>query len=134
MKNLFEVNIKKTDTCLTYVLRRIGADKLIDKITYDNLHEHFDFKSFERSSQEKLKLGQIFLWDRTMELVDLPWSIDQNGTILWHKVGVGYHFAVYEGNDMFSDCSRLERNPHPSLRMRRFSDLKKMPDHILTLL
>lgn len=134
MKKLNKVKLNKTDTCLTYALKRIGADNLVNKIDYENVHEYFDFVNFGRRSQDKLKPGQILLWDRNVEYVDLPWSIDENGNIIWYKIPVAFHFAVYEGNDMFSDCTRLARSPHPSLRMRRFSDLKKMPDQVLTLI
>lgn len=134
MRELKKVKLKKTDTCLTYALRRIGAEDLIDKISYENIHEYFAFTNFGRRSKEKLQKGQILLWDRDVEYIDLPWSIDENGMIIWSKIPVAFHFAVYEGEDIFSDCTRLARSPHPSLRMRRFSELKKMPDQVLTLI
>ena len=129
-KNLTAVKLTKTETCLTYVLRRIGLSA--DFCTYENFHEHFNQYNFSRY-RNRLRVGDIMLWDKSSKWEWLPWSINGNGIIEWKNVPVGFHFAVYEGDDKFSDCSRLVTPPHPTLRLRRMVDLQKNPDFVLKL-
>lgn len=125
-----EVRLKKTDTCLTYVLRRLGLDPNL--CTYQTYHEHFDVYKFTRS-KNKLKKGDIFLWDKDKEFDWLPWSIDKGGKILWKQIPIKFHFAIYEGDGVFSDCTRWVRPPHPTIRIRELRDIHKNPDWVLTL-
>jgi hypothetical protein len=126
---LKKVTLEKTDTCLTYVLKRMGQN--FDLCTYDTFHENFNQYSFRRKINS-IKVGDILLWDKDIEYVWLPWQIDERG--IEHKaVPVGFHFGIYEGDGYFSDCTRLMRAPHPSLRFRKLTDLKKNPDWILRL-
>ena len=129
-KSLTAVRLTKTETCLTYVLKRIGLGG--DFCTYENFHEHFNQYNFSRY-RGKLKVGDIMLWDKSSKWEWLPWSINGNGIIEWKNIPVGFHFAIYEGNDKFSDCTRLVTPPHPTLRLRRMGDLQKNPDFILRL-
>lgn len=126
---LKKVTLEKTDTCFTYVLKRMG--KPFDMCTYETFHEHFSQYPFRRKI-ESIKIGDIFLWDKDIEYVWLPWQIDERG-VEFKSVAVGFHFGIYEGDGYFSDCTRLVRTPHPSLRFRKLTDLKKNPDWILRL-
>lgn len=127
---LSSVTLMKTETCLTYVLRRLGLPS--DFCTYDSFHEHFNQFTYSRF-HKKLKVGDILLWDKTSRWEWLPWSINGNGIIQWKNVPVGFHFAIYEGDDKFSDCTRLVTPPHPTLRLRKTIDLQKNPDFVLRL-
>lgn len=127
---LYPITLNKTETCLTYVLRRLGVKENI--CTYETLHEHFDQYTFSRH-QKNIKVGDVLMWDKTTSWEWLPWSINGNGIIDWKNIPIGFHFAVYEGNGKFSDCTRLVTPPHPTLRLRAMKDLQKNPDFILKL-
>lgn len=127
---LVKVTLEKTDTCLTYVLKRMNCPG--DFCTYDNYHEYFNQYSYSRK-RGSLKVGDILLWDKDTKWEWLPWSIDDDGKIEWKNVPTGFHFGIYEGEGCFSDCTRLVRTPHPSLRFRKVKHLKKNPDWILRL-
>ncbi len=124
---LHDVTITKNDTCLTYALKRLGLNP--DLCTYSNIHEHFQQKPFNPS---KLQVGDILLWDKDIKWEWMPITI-QNKTITWANIPRGFHFAIYEGDNLFSDCTRLVTPPHPTLRLRTISDLKKYPDWIMVL-
>lgn len=130
MSKLKSVSLTKTETCLTYVLRRLGLDS--NFCTYETFHEHFNQFTFSRY-QKKLKVGDILLWDKTSKWEWLPWMIDEEGIIEWKNVPVSFHFAIYEGDGKFSDCTRLVTPPHPTLRFRKMIDLQKNPDFVLKL-
>lgn len=123
------VKLCKTDTCLTYAFKRIGKSELIDDVNYDNIHDFFESGVFTKN--KKLKKGDILYWNRDSKYVDLPWEISEEGKILWHRKIVGSHVAVYEGDDIISDNTRFVQSPHPTLRVRKLSQLNKMPDYIL---
>jgi len=123
---LKNVTLEKTDTCLTYALKRIG---LPTDITFEDIHDHFELIRY-RTGTKKLEVGDLFLWDKNIEWEWLPWSINSGG-IKWKSVPVKFHFGVYEGDGSFTDCTRLVTPPHPSLRFRNLLDLRKNPDWIL---
>lgn len=122
------ISLRKADTCLTYVLRRIGLPP--DFCSYEELGDKFDQHAFKN---RRLKIGDIFVWDNDIEWVWLPWKIDKSGKISNKSVSTRYHLGVYEGDGMFSDATRHIRPPHPSLRLREVKDLKKNPNRVLTL-
>lgn len=127
-QQLHKVTIEKTDTCLTYVLKRLGLEP--NFCIYENFHEHFDQVIFKR---RKLKTGDILLWDKTLDWEWLPWKIE-DGIISWKSIPVNFHFGIVEEDESkFSDCSRLVRPPHPTIRMREIKDLRNNPDWVLTL-
>lgn len=125
---LQKVVLEKTDTCLTYALKRVGIDHNL--CTYETFHDHFDQYVFKKRT---LKKGDILLWDKDVKWEWIPWKITEEGVISWKHVPVGFHFAIYEGDGYFSDCTRLVRPPHPSLRFREIKDLKRNPDWVLIL-
>jgi hypothetical protein len=125
---LHGVTLTKTETCLTYVLKRLGLDP--NFCTYESFHDHFDQYTFKR---RKLQIGDILLWDKDVKWEWLAWKISDDGNVSWKNVPVGFHFGIYEGDGCFTDCTRLVRMPHPSLRRREIKDLKKNPDSILVI-
>lgn len=125
-----KVSLEKTDTCLTYALKRIGQDPNL--CTYENIHEFFNQLNFNKK-QGELEVGDLLLWDKEMKWEWMPWRIAEDGKIEWKSVPMSFHFGIYEGDGYFSDCTRLVRPPHPSLRIRRLDELKKNPDWILKL-
>lgn len=127
--DLKPVKLLKTDTCLTYAFKRIGKSNLIDDVSYDNIHDFFESSVYRKN--KKLNIGDILYWNRDSKFVDLPWEIDINGKILWHRKIINSHVAVYEGDDIISDNTRFVQPPHPTLRVRKLSQLNKMPDYIL---
>jgi len=129
--SLHKVVLYKTDTCLTYVLRRLGKIELINLVNYENIHDYFESYQFTEKRKNKLEIGDILIWQRDSKLFDMPWEIDENGKIIWHRKIIGSHVAIYEGDEMISDTTRLITPPHPNLRLRKLNQLYKMPDYIL---
>jgi hypothetical protein len=126
---LFDLSLNKGDTCLTYVLKRLGLEE--DLCSYETLHDHFDQFQFSRY-KKKLSVGDILLWDRDIKWEWMPWIIkDKN--IIWKNIPLGVHFGIMEDDDLFSDCTRLIKPPHPSLRIRRLNEVHKNPDWVLKL-
>ena len=124
---LRNLQITKNDTCLTYVLKRLGYD--FDFCNFMMLREKFDFMHYYDWS---LSTGDILFWDKKLEFDWMPTEII-SGSLVWHKIPVKFHFGIYEGSGMFSDCTRLAHNPHPSLRMRNINTLDEQPDWILRI-
>jgi hypothetical protein len=125
---LHDVHISKNDTCLTYVLKRLGLP--IDFCTYITLHDKFQYNPF--ISEKKLKVGDILIWDKDVEWDWMPTKII-GSKLIWENIPVKFHSAIFEGHDTFTDCTRLIHTPHPSLRMRVLSEIKKKPDWVLRL-
>lgn len=123
---LQKVGLVKTETCLTYVLKRLGLPE--DMCTFENYSDYFDQYHFSRV--KKLKRGDIILWDKDTTWKWLPWVIDENG-VRWKNVPVHFHFGIMEDSDSFTDCTRLVQPPHPSLRYRKIADLQRRPDWVL---
>ena len=129
--NLKAVRLTKTDTCLTYILKRLGLGE--NYCTYETYHEFFNQYNFYKV-YKKLEKGDVFLWDKGMTWKWLAWAIDEAGTVEWKNIPVEFHFGIYEGNGQFSDCTRLVTPPHPTLRFRKIIDLQKNPDYVLRLI
>jgi hypothetical protein len=128
---LHKVILLKTDTCLTYSLRRIGKSELINNVNYENIHDYFISFQFTEKMKNNLNVGDLLLWQRDAKYIDMPWEIDIDGRILWHRKIVGSHVAVYEGTGIISDNTRLINPPHPNIRVRKLEQLNKMPDYVL---
>jgi hypothetical protein len=126
---LKDVTLTKTDTCLTFVLKRLGLQK--DLCSYITFHEHFQQYPYVRH-KNKLQVGDLLMWDKDISWEWMAITI-KDSTITWENVPKGFHFAIYEGNGMFTDCTRLVIPPHPTLRMRDIASLQKTPDWVLRL-
>lgn len=125
---LCEVTITKTDTCLTYALKRLGSSPFI--WSYENIDKAFDITSF--STIEQLEVGDVVLWDANAHKVEMATHIDVKGNLTLTEVWARVHFAVYEGNGMVSDCSRRDNiSSLPRLRVRELKTLERMPDKVL---
>jgi hypothetical protein len=127
---LHKVTLEKTDTCLTYALKRIGLKP--DLCVYESINEHFHQIPWKARKKE-LTIGTILLWDTNLKWRWLPVSITKDGHIKNKLIHTGVHFAVYEGDGLISDCTRLHSPspPSPSLRLRELSDMKSTPDWLL---
>lgn len=127
---LQKVTLDKTDTCLTYVLKRIGLDSNL--CTYENFNEYFHQITW-RSKKKNLSVGAILLWDKDVKWKWMPTHISKEGQIKSKLIPTGFHYAVYEGDNLISDCTRLHSiaPPSPTIRMRELTDVKSNPDWIL---
>lgn len=125
-----KVTLDKTDTCLTYSLKRIGLDPHL--CTYESFNEHFHQITW-RAKKKELVPGVILLWDKEIKWKWMPTSISKEGIIKSKLIPTGFHFAVYEGDNIISDCTRLHSiaPPSPTIRLRDLTDVKKNPDWIL---
>jgi hypothetical protein len=128
-KVLQDVHISKNDTCLTYVLKRLGLPT--DFCTYITLHDKFSYYPFT-AFEKKLQVGDVLIWDKDVEWDWMPTKII-GSKLIWENIPVKFHSAIFEGDNTFTDCTRLIHTPHPSLRMRMLSSIQKKPDWVLRL-
>ena len=129
---LFEVTITHRDSCKTYPLRRLGLDHLIDwsKDT-PTIHDLITSSNFERVNEPEA--GSILIWIENDYLhTDFqPHHIDESGFIFWIKRYNYGHCAVYEGNNMISEC--WVEHCKSQLRLRKYDEIKKPNFHSITI-
>jgi hypothetical protein len=119
------VVLEKTDTCLSYALKRIGAEGLLP-IDYDRMVSGREFEVL-RWREADMQVGDLVLWDRDLTRSLLPTEITTVGTIIHGYMPTGLHYAVYEGEGILSDSSR--DGDYPVVRLRKLADCR--PDWIL---
>lgn len=120
-----KVFLQKTDTCLTYALKRLGIFG-----QYGGL----DAKQFEnRSKKIRINTFDGLLYPSLIMVKHPPESfvcyneIDEFGRVYLNEVSTRWHFMVYEG-DFLSDATR-DDNGYMYIRVRKLSEfnLKKHP-------
>lgn len=120
-----KVFLQKTDTCLTYALKRLGIF-----CQYGNL----DAKQFEkRSTKHQIKNLENLQYPSLIMVKHPPESfvcyneIDELGRVYLNEVSTRWHFMVYEG-DFLSDATR-DDNGYMYIRVRKLSEfnLEKHP-------
>ena len=132
MLKLKPVRLTKFDNCHSYALKRIGTSEIAFP-TYEEMLNDDSFKVREYSSTLTLNDGDILVWDKNKETVDIPMFIDEVGLIISRPVSTRIHMAVYEGDDRVSDCVRSNTpNKLPKLQMRMLWAITRKPDRILT--
>ena len=70
-----KVVLDKTDTYLTYSLKRIGLDPHLCE--YENFNEFFHQVTW-KSKKKDLKIGDILLWDKEVTWKWMPTSISKD--------------------------------------------------------
>jgi len=125
---LNNIKISKNETCLTYCFKRI--DLAPDFCDYETIDEKFNKIRFDETVN--LLVGDILLWDQKIEYTYMANEIIGN-EIIWNMVAIKVHFAVYETNNLISDCTRHEHNPYPTIRLRKLSDINPKPAYVLRL-
>lgn len=134
--NFERVRINKTDTCLTYIFKRIGlfnSNKFYSLEIYD---EYFDSKICDDIFT--LKPGDIVMWTAKEHMEQYPFEILENGTIITHNVLRGRHVALIEQliddkTILYSDCSRKNSDAGiPRINMKNLCETRQ-PDYVLTI-
>lgn len=127
--NVYPVQLTKTESCLSYALKRIGKAGLLP-IDYEGMLSGTVFEVLG-GDLDNLDMvpGDIVVWDRDLQKTLLPIEIDEAGRIVHAYVRTGLHYAVYEGGDILSDCVR--DGDYPVIRLRKLSDTR--PDRVLRL-
>jgi hypothetical protein len=120
------VVISKTESCLSYALKRIGADDLLP-IDYDRMVSGEHFHVLRWSETADMQAGDLVLWNRDLARSLLPIEITTAGTIVHGYLPTGLHYAVYEGDGILSDSTR--DGDYPVVRLRKLADCR--PDWIL---
>lgn len=134
--NFKRVKLTKNDTCLTYVLKRIGAYNNEKNYTLDLYDEYFDTKIFDDINN--LKIGDIIMWTAKEHMEQYPFEILENGMIITHNVLRGRHCAIIENiiddsNIFYSDCTRINSEVGiPQINIKNLFD-SRTPDYVLTL-
>lgn len=129
------VKINKTETCLTYVFKRVGKYDPLVNYTLDLYDEYFDSKIFEDNSH--LKVGDVIMWTGQDRYENYPFEILENGVIITHNVLRGRHCAIIEQiidktQILYSECSRRNSDVGiPQLNMKNLLDVRT-PDYVLT--
>jgi surface antigen len=129
------VTINKTDTCLTYVLKRLGKFKKNKNYSLENVEDLFVMSKLE--TLEDLKIGNIIFWNARMTIERYPISITKEGMIVSSEVQrhvhVGIIESISENQILFSECTRsnFETGGVSILQIRNMLDLR-LPDFVLT--
>lgn len=92
-----KVTIKMTDTCLTFVLKRLG---ILDKfINLDGFEFVEKFKMTEIFDSSSLQKGDIIVLVRKCyKFKKQNTIIDENGVCYMNHFNLSYHFMLFEGN------------------------------------
>jgi hypothetical protein len=126
---LLKVIITNRDSCKTYSLRRLGLDYLIDwKTDTPTINDLITSNKFININEPEK--GSILIWTENDYLQQSyqPHHIDKNGYIFSIKRYNYGHCAIYEGNNMISEC--CVENGKSILKLRKYNDIKK-PNFIL---
>jgi hypothetical protein len=92
-----------------------------------------DFKVRDYSTTITLNVGDILIWDKNKEMVDMPTFINEVGLIISRPTSTRIHMAVFEGDDIVTDCVRSNTpNKLPKIQMRMLWNIARKPDKILT--
>ena len=110
---LKEVILTKRDTCVSYVMRRIGKDKLVD-ITYDELLKYVVTNPGDH------KIGDVILYDEKVRSVPYANKIDGTGRIYTLYLKEGFHVGVIESINppVISDAFMNDSNLFQQIRLR----------------
>jgi hypothetical protein len=129
MIELKEVIITHRDSCKTYSLKRIGLEHLIDwKTDTPTIHDLIISNRFIHIT--KPEVGTILIWIENdyLQTSTYPHHINKNGYIFWIKQYNYGHCAVYEDNNVISEC--CIENSKSILKLRKYNEIKK-PNFIL---
>lgn len=134
MTKFYPVKLTKNDSCLTYVLKRIGCFNINKTYSLVNYLDYFDAKFIQNKAE--LKKGDIILWNKKMYFQNFQTEIDIDGNIIENKVVRNMHVAIVErieGEEIiFSDCIiNQENHGIPCVYVRPLT--KRTPDLILTI-
>ena len=130
------VKINKSDTCLTYVLKRIGKFIQSEIYSLENYTDYFEREKIGDKSE--LMIGDIILWNEKLYYQDFPIEITESGIILSHPVQRNIHVAIIERIEddkiLFSECTRTKmENGGVSILTYRDLNTIRIPDFKLTL-
>ena len=139
MIKLHSVKLHKTDTCLTYVLKRIGQYKQEKTYSLKKYNEYFD--SEEIYDKTIFKKGDIILWNKRGYEQEFPTEITETGEIISNLIMRNIHIGIIENisesSDIFySECrtDKTENTGIPVLHYKQLNGSKlRKPDFILTL-
>ena len=128
---LNEVLITKFDTCLTYALKRINLEYLIDKglTSIKYIETYFELMDFDINLCQE---GLLICWDSNQDEILIPNHISPEGIITENLVVRHYHLGVIEDFNLVSDCTRKVYDGIPCIRMRNFDNVR-YPDKYLIL-
>jgi len=114
------VVVKRHDTCLTYVLKRVG---LWDKFP---IYESFNLKKYFRVipilKNTSLKKGTIVVWSNNFTSQEINCEITSKGIIKQKTIKFKYHFGVVESSSTVSDLTRKDNYLYPRIRVRELVD------------
>lgn len=138
------ITLLGTDTCFTYVLRRLGifhqyVPPSLNVSEYSKVREfleqHGHIPSRPWVEGISLMTGDIICW-YSKKPVLMPRTITGDGHILTELKAVDYHFGIVEQNpEYYSDVTRMLIPYTPTLQMKKIGDwwCKRNPDIIFTL-
>ena len=135
-EKLKHVKLKKTDTCVSYALRRIGMEE--KRITdYNSFISSDKFKISDFCGTEELEISDLLMWDIEIETGWVCNEILSDGPILLsNKEMFFYHFGVVEGlhhdKCLFSDVFFGDNSPE--IRIRDLFVLEKLPNKVAKII
>jgi hypothetical protein len=108
-----KVTINRTDTCLTYALKRLG---IYDKFP-EAEGEYFMQKCDKRriKSFEGLEPGALIMVKNPPDTIYKTFGIDEQGRLIYSGMSNRLHFMLYEGR-YISDVTREDGIPFIRVR------------------
>lgn len=130
----YPVTLTKGDTCLTYVLKRIGQHNQSKQYILLNFLDYFN--TIEIDNKHQLKVGDIILWNKKMYFEKFNNAIDKNGIIFSTEIPRNIHVAIVEkivNEKIFYTECMIDKENHgiPCIKMKELT--KRTPDFILKL-
>lgn len=134
------VVVKRHDTCLTYVLKRVGV---WDKFPlYESSNIQSIFKIISVGENTELRKGMIVGWYNNIKAENVYCEITIRGLLEQRLIDYKHHFGVVESDCTISDLTRKDNYRYPRLRIREIIDdtqhscehFVRRPDFYLELL
>lgn len=137
------ITLLGTDTCFTYVLRRLGIlhqykPPALEESEYAAIRDFITNHEYSGRrpwvEDEDLEPGEILFW-ASKKPVLIPRTITEDGHILTLNRAVDFHFAIVENNpEYYSDTTRMLVPCTPTLQMKKVGDwwCNKKPDYVFT--
>lgn len=128
------VTLENSDTCITYALKRIGAETLLDGFDREKLQSLLDEHFYMLKYIGVASPGELLLF-ASNRITPMPRSISAAGVLNYDEIHAGLHMGVVESPGYFSHLSRNHDHGNylPCIKIDEINRYKRLPDFVLRL-